>query len=236
MVLLPGNNFWMPSKWGLAGRTIGSPWRLTFLGQNNAGFNPTPAQGLSFVSKEAGAGQAVLSVDFQSTPCPITILAQPQSGFYYAGATVDLAIQAGGGPVITYQWQHAGTNLPGATASTLRLNNLQATHAGDYQVLMTNPAGTTNSAVATVTLLSAPVISNGFEQSVGLAQPLGYWRMNETAMVKQDFATNSGSLGAGGDGKFLGLQSHPVPGALAGRSDTAASFWAGAFPWTTTPI
>jgi hypothetical protein len=57
------------------------------------------------------------------------------------------------------------------------------------------------------------------------AGPIAYWPLNENAVVPPaDLAKNSGSLGAAADGFYLGTASHPVPGALAGSTDSAAMF------------
>ena len=40
-----------------------------------------------------------------------------------------------------YQWQLNGTNIAGATGSTLTITNLSLTNQGDYTVIVTNQAG-----------------------------------------------------------------------------------------------
>jgi hypothetical protein len=55
--------------------------------------------------------------------------------------------------------------------------------------------------------------------------PVVYYRLNDKAQVPAaDLARNSGSLGAVVDGYYVGAAAHPMPGALTGSSDTAASF------------
>ena len=66
----------------------------------------------------------------------------------------------------------------------------------------------------------AQVLANG---------PVGYWRLNENVVVPPpDLATNLGSLGAPQNGFYRGAAAHPVDGALAGSTDTAANFTAAA--------
>ncbi len=64
---------------------------------------------------------------------------------------------ATGLPAPTYQWFFDGTLFNGATSSTLSLANVQSTDAGDYTVVVTNPAGTVTSNKATLTVSSDPV-------------------------------------------------------------------------------
>lgn len=63
-------------------------------------------------------------------------------------------------------------------------------------------------------------------QSQVLSQnPIGYWRLNETAPAPPgDIATNRGTLGAATPGYYLGTVSKGFPGALVGSADAAAWF------------
>ena len=91
---------------------------------------------------------------------PPTIISQPESQSVTAGTNVTLTVEAGGTD-LTYQWQHNGTNIAGATDSSLSLTNVQPTDAGTYTVIVTNPGGTTTTdpIVLTVTdSVPAPVI------------------------------------------------------------------------------
>jgi endonuclease/exonuclease/phosphatase family metal-dependent hydrolase len=104
-----------------------------------------------------------LTISFQAIGnSPPVITTQPQnetageSGFALFTAT------ARGSPSPVYQWQFNGTNLPGATGSTLALNNLTTNQAGNYSVAVTNSAGVTNSSPAA--LFVSPVslaVTNG---------------------------------------------------------------------------
>ncbi len=55
------------------------------------------------------------------------------------------------------------------------------------------------------------------------AAPLAYYRLSETN-VTVDVATNSGCIGAAGNGIYTTGALHPVPGAIVGDSGTAANF------------
>jgi sugar lactone lactonase YvrE len=73
------------------------------------------------------------------------------------GGTVTLAVVATGNPVPTFQWRRNGVSIPGATAATLTLSNVQAPQAGNYSVSISNPLGTILSAGANLSVVNAPV-------------------------------------------------------------------------------
>ena len=70
------------------------------------------------------------------------------------GATVSFVVYATTtNPPITRQWQHEGTNLPGATNATLVITNVTVAHAGGYVAWITNASGgftNTRTAILTV--------------------------------------------------------------------------------------
>lgn len=91
-----------------------------------------------------------------SGPLAPRIVGQPQSQSANVGATVNFAVVADGTAPLSYQWTHANTNLPGATASTLALTNVQADQQGSYQVLVSNSVDQRSSDVVTLTVQEKP--------------------------------------------------------------------------------
>lgn len=77
------------------------------------------------------------------------------------GKTVSFGVTVSGKAPFKYQWKYNGKNLAGATAATLTLKGLKASHAGAYSVLVSNNAGSTNSVTAQLTVYTntAPTIS-----------------------------------------------------------------------------
>jgi hypothetical protein len=77
----------------------------------------------------------------------------PKDANVSLGATVTFQASASttNGP-LTFQWQHSGTNLDGATSSSLRLTSVTELHAGAYQAVISN-AGS-NSATSRVAQLT----------------------------------------------------------------------------------
>ncbi len=118
----------------------------------------TPAGDYSYSSWLTSATQAKIDVlagagpNF-STSAP-TITSHPSSQTVSVGANVTFSVTASGTPTLTYQWKKNGTNIGGATSSTLNLTNVQTTAAGNYTVAVTNTSGTVTSNIAVLTVNS----------------------------------------------------------------------------------
>lgn len=68
--------------------------------------------------------------------------------------------QATGRWPLSYQWQHQGVDIPGATRPWLVLTNVQYADAGEYGVVISNSAGVLNhSPVSTLEVLAPPIIT-----------------------------------------------------------------------------
>ena len=122
---------------------------------------------------------------------PPTISANPQSVSAFAGhpasftVTADSYVQAG------YQWQ-AGPNggpftnlnnggvIVGGTSNVLVLTNSAAYDGSQFQVVVSNPAGSATSGAATLTVLAIPADSGAASPAVLSLHPVAYWPLNET--------------------------------------------------------
>ncbi len=138
-----------------------------------------------------------------SAPAVLTIWVTPSIGVQpgsvtnIAGTTANFSVTATGTDPLSYQWQFNGLDISSATASTLALNNVQPTDAGNYTVAITNVAGAITSAVASLTIwvppsISAPPLSQSviagsnalFAVSATGTTPLNYqWRTNGINLV-----------------------------------------------------
>jgi Ig-like domain-containing protein/immunoglobulin I-set domain protein len=83
------------------------------------------------------------------------IVSPPIGRTYLPGATVTLQVQAVGTPSLLYQWYLNGAVLTNATGNTLQITNLQSADAGNYSVIVSNPAGSALSSNAAV-LIALP--------------------------------------------------------------------------------
>jgi hypothetical protein len=112
---------------------------------------------VSGVGSVTSAPPAVLVVD---TNVPwLAITAQPQGATVVAGSTVTLTVTAAGTTPMLYQWQKNGANLAdgghvsGANTAALTLSNVTFLDSGSYTVAITNAAGGTNSAAASLSVI-----------------------------------------------------------------------------------
>jgi uncharacterized repeat protein (TIGR03806 family) len=80
----------------------------------------------------------------------------PGAATNYVGGLAAFSAVVVGSPPIALQWQHQGTNIPGATAAQLTLANLATNDGGSYKLSASNAFGTNLSTAATLTVLSPP--------------------------------------------------------------------------------
>ena len=95
---------------------------------------------------------------------PPSITFQPASQTVAAGSDVSFLVGAYASTPWTVQWQHSGTNLPGATAVVLQLTGVTTNQAGPYRAIVTNAAGTATSDVAMLTVTQAVVMPPAITQ------------------------------------------------------------------------
>lgn len=81
------------------------------------------------------------------------IAKDPRSKVVVAGSSERLRVEAVGWPLPALQWQHAGTNIPGAVEAKLSLTSLTPAMAGDYRVIASNSSGSVTSAVGRLVVL-----------------------------------------------------------------------------------
>ena len=92
--------------------------------------------------------------------CPLgmapSIITQPASQTVLAGSPATFTVTAVGTAPLQYQWRFNGTNITGASGTSLTLSNVQPAQAGNYLVVVTNAYGSTNSANALLTVNPPP--------------------------------------------------------------------------------
>jgi hypothetical protein len=114
-----------------------------------------------------------------STSAP-TITTQPASQRVVLGATATFKVTASGSGTLAYQWYKGATAISGATAASYTTPATTAADNGTtFHVTVSNPSGSVTSSNATLTVGSAPVVSNlvvngGFESgTAGWTAPSG---------------------------------------------------------------
>ena len=133
---------------------------------------------------------------------------QPANATIAAGATGTFTVVVSSPTPVTYQWQHAGTNIAngghysGVNTNTLIISNADTNDAGAYKCKVANASGPATSTSANLAVVAAPtftppspapptkqpdsaVVSDGYPAAFnGLAfgaAPLTYqWRLNGT--------------------------------------------------------
>ncbi|HEY4246827.1 MAG TPA: matrixin family metalloprotease [Lacunisphaera sp.] len=86
-----------------------------------------------------------------------SITTQPANQTTTPGGSASFAVTADGGPT-GYQWSFNGSSIAGATSATYTINSAQSANAGNYQVAVSNAAGTATSSVATLTVVASPLL------------------------------------------------------------------------------
>ena len=175
----------------LAGETV--PWRVTACGQwplsyqwqSNGTNLPGATNSLLLLTNvqmaQAGAYAVIVSnaigtVTNKSallTVFPALIRAQPQSQLTIAGRMVTLTVAVQANAPLSYQWCFNGTNLLGATDSSLTLSNVSLDQAGAYWVVASNRFGTVTSSNATLTVLPIAAWPGQSEVPASLTNVLG---------------------------------------------------------------
>jgi autotransporter-associated beta strand protein len=113
------------------------------------------------------------------------IIGQPANVTVSQGQATNFTVSATGIPDPTYQWQHAGTNVPGGTSATLTIASPKRSDGGNYTVVVSNGSGSVTSSVAVLNYTGnvAPVASPstysrqaGFSLKIAIAGDLStYW-------------------------------------------------------------
>ncbi len=84
------------------------------------------------------------------SPASLSVVTNDPASFH--------VVAQGAGP-FTYQWQHAGTNLPGATSSVLFIPSAGVAKAGTYTVQVTSPNRSHTSDLAVLSLVPPAVVN-----------------------------------------------------------------------------
>ena len=150
-------------------------------------------------------GQVTLSYNLTNVPVSPVITAQPQSQTVSPGGAATLTVAATGIPLPPYQWRTNTVNFSGQTASNLTVANFQSANQGNYDVIVTNIAGSVTSSVAALYLNSPTRFGNfginptgGFTAMLLGAANTNYVIQTSTNLAKTNWvsiATNNSPLG-----------------------------------------
>lgn len=199
-----------------------------------ADYLPTDANGYPSVTRTTllpasgvmAHNVAVVQISWNVSPQPengwegyseILVGGQPSTGFV-PSLTNDVApstasdvvgsqiiLTAGFSGATTLQWQINGTNIPGATTSTLILNNLQLTNSGVYSLVASNSIGNNSSSGCTVTVYPAPTAVANIVTAVATQTSIQqvFTPTWDTSQLASSLIYNA-SPDSSGDGDFTG--------------------------------
>ena len=140
-----------------------------------------------------------------------------------AGGTNGLAFTAGGTPPLAYQWQFAGTNLPGATNSTLTLRISQTNLTGNFTLVVTNAFGSVTSSPVPVLVYppQAVVFADNFDTNSAAAWIVNKSSADTAIAFNYDYSAlgiPSAPHSAGGTTRGVQMKANLTLGAVASLS------------------
>ncbi|HEX5222972.1 MAG TPA: immunoglobulin domain-containing protein, partial [Verrucomicrobiae bacterium] len=187
-------------QWRFNGTPVGGQTSPT-LTLNNVTTNQSGNYEL-FVSNSLGT--AISQVAGLSVIQAPAIITQPQSQATFVSANVDLTVEATGTPTptLSYQWRKSGIPIGGAVGATLSLNNVQVGDSGNYDVIVSNWAGSVTSAVATVNV-AVPITWTGLLSS-DWHHPMN-WEPQQVPTSSDTAVINSGTVQLTTNSQFFAL-------------------------------
>jgi uncharacterized repeat protein (TIGR01451 family) len=146
-------------QWRLNGTNVDAPNAQGAASATLVISNLTPASQGAYDVVVSNANLSVTSkpATLTLTLAPV-ITTQPQSITEHGCATATFSVAAAAGCPLTYQWLFQGTNLAGATNSTLTIDSVQPSNAGNYAAMVATSFTNVSSQAASLTVQTDPVI------------------------------------------------------------------------------
>jgi hypothetical protein len=162
-------------QWSKDGHALSGKTNATLV-LSNAGTNDSGSYQCVATSAAGTATTPALPLVVSAGP-PI-IVTQPASANRAVNGNVTFSTLVYGSAPLAYQWKHNQTAIAGATNTSLTIDELQASDAGTYQLVITNPYGSLGSDAVTLTIESLAAASPATLLNSG---PVAYWRFDEAA-------------------------------------------------------
>ena len=106
---------------------------------------------------QTNAANGVLTLVVENV-LPYGVTVSPTNSIVAVGSTVTLVASATGPGPLGFQWLHNGTNIIGATNTTLVLTNVSKSATGAYTISVSNSGGSMTSAPVQVQVLAPPAV------------------------------------------------------------------------------
>ncbi len=149
-------------QWRFNGANITNAILYTYT-RNNV--QPADAGTYTVVITNA-AGSVTSSASILTVVLPARIVAQPTDVTVGIGMPAQFNVTASGTAPLSYQWEFNGTNIDGATTTSLTIPSAQAADAGQYAVVVSNPYDDVISSIATLTVMDPFIVTQPQNQSV----------------------------------------------------------------------
>ncbi len=142
-------------QWRFNGNPLPAVSSDTF---NIAAAQPSDTGGYDVVvSNDSGSVTSrVATLTLSESPA---ITSQPVSQAVAQNSAATFSVTAVGTAPVSYQWLFNSNAIPGATTSTLTIASAQPANAGDYNVVVSNPASSVTSQIATLLVLVPPTVT-----------------------------------------------------------------------------
>ena len=139
-------------QWRANGLTIAGATAPTFTlsniqAVNAANYDVLVANGIG------GSVSSLAQLTVVTAASAPVITASPAPRTLVVGSSTVLSVGVSAAPAPSYQWRKGGVAIAGATLPTLTLGNLQLGDSTNYDVVVTNSAGTATSSNAAVTVI-----------------------------------------------------------------------------------
>ena len=107
-----------------------------------------------------GCGSATSNAATLTVNTPPVITDNPDNKTVCEGDSATFSVSASSTTPLSYQWRKNGSTIPGATNSSYTISPVGSSNSGSYDCVVTNTCGSATSDAATLTVSTAPVITD----------------------------------------------------------------------------
>jgi hypothetical protein len=152
--------------------------------------NPDPSRTVSWGDQSNDE----MFADFLRYTEMLTLLTQPRGAVAARGSRVTFSVTASSPtPPVAYQWRLNGTDISGATASSITITNAQSVHEGDYTVTVRDSAEMILSQPASLVVGDPPAITQPPEAQTVAVGGNATFRVSVTGTPPFGFSWRKGS-------------------------------------------
>ena len=135
---------------------------------------------------------------------------------------IQFSVTATGIPAPNYQWRRNGSNISGANTSTYAINPVSLSDAGNYDVVVSNTAGSVTSVVVTLTVNPIPNVTiSPSNPSICAGQSVALTATGANSYSWSPASGLSSAVGANVTANPINTTSYTVTGTSAGCTGSA---------------